>query len=157
MMRKFTMLCTLAALLLSGCADVQRQPEPLEIIQNIGDALGEEYEQHSVSTVLATLVYESEDGASSIRYHILQTTYCGEAPENLKLHIDAFSLVFEPEDAELCESIMIRECYGAIYRTADRAYLCWTCSPEISCVLEYDPEAVRQEEIVRMARSVGGA
>ena len=35
-----------------------------------------------------------------------------------------------------------------------RSYLCWTISPEYSCIIEYDAEAVEEEDIFRMAESV---
>ena len=37
---------------------------------------------------------------------------------------------------------------------ADRTYLCWTLSSEISCVIEYDADAIKEENILRMAESV---
>ena len=44
-------------------------------------------------------------------------------------------------DASLCEQ-------------GDRSYLCWTLSPEISCVIEYAKGAVEEASIFRMAESV---
>ena len=39
------------------------------------------------------------------------------------------------------------------YEFDEHSYLCWTDTPEISYVLEYSPEAVPDEEIVKMAES----
>ena len=42
---------------------------------------------------------------------------------------------------------------AALYEFDEHSYLCWTDTPEISYVLEYSPEAVPDEEIVKMAES----
>ena len=36
----------------------------------------------------------------------------------------------------------------------DRSYLCWTISPEISCVIEYSADVNDEADILRMAESV---
>ena len=36
----------------------------------------------------------------------------------------------------------------------DRSYLCWTISPEISCVIEYSADVNDEADIFRMAESV---
>ena len=141
---------------LVSCADAPNGVEPLEMIEEVGSALGEGYEKRSLTTLLATIVYETEDGVGRINYHILQTTYdSDEAAEAVGLHTDAFELLFKPECMKTCEYLMIRDWDSALYKTEERAYLCWTCSPEISCILEYDPKLVEDAEIIKMAQSVG--
>lgn len=45
----------------------------------------------------------------------------------------------------------------AIRGTADSlTYLCWTVSPKYSCVMEYTAGTVTEEDVFRMAESVGG-
>ena len=36
----------------------------------------------------------------------------------------------------------------------DRSYLCWTLSPDLSCVIEYSAEAISEESIFQIAESV---
>ena len=36
----------------------------------------------------------------------------------------------------------------------ERSYLCWTISPEISCVIEYNADVNDEADIFRMAESV---
>ena len=36
----------------------------------------------------------------------------------------------------------------------ERSCLCWTISPEISCVIEYSADAIAETDIFRMAESV---
>jgi len=43
--------------------------------------------------------------------------------------------------------------HAALYKTTEQCYLCWTYSPEVSYVLEYNPAAVSDEEVIRMAQS----
>jgi len=43
---------------------------------------------------------------------------------------------------------------AAIYQKDGQAYLCWTIMPELSCVIEYDPAAESEEDMLPMAESV---
>ena len=36
----------------------------------------------------------------------------------------------------------------------DYAYLCWTISPQCSMVIEYNPAAIPEDEVFKMAESV---
>ena len=36
----------------------------------------------------------------------------------------------------------------------ERSYLCWTISPEISCVIEYSADVNDEADIFRMAESI---
>ena len=36
----------------------------------------------------------------------------------------------------------------------ERSYLCWTISPEISCIIEYSTDTVAETDIFQMASSV---
>ena len=47
----------------------------------------------------------------------------------------------------------IQEWDGALYKKGQSAYLCWTYSPEISYVLEYNPDLMEDSEILKMAQS----
>ena len=70
------------------------------------------------------------------------------------LNTDAIGALFEPESAESCREMKIQSWDGALYETSGHCYLCWTYSPEVSYVLEYNPDAVSEAEIIRMAESV---
>ena len=49
----------------------------------------------------------------------------------------------------------INEYSAALFRFDELSYLCWTYSPEASFVLEYDPDVVADEEIIKMAKAQG--
>ena len=55
--------------------------------------------------------------------------------------------------ANRCKEMKIKNWDAALYEFDEHSYLCWTDTPEISYVLEYSPEAVPDEEIVKMAES----
>ena len=42
---------------------------------------------------------------------------------------------------------------AALYKKDDTAYLCWTCNPEVTYVLEYTPSKLSDTEIIKMANS----
>ena len=65
----------------------------------------------------------------------------------------ALGVLFNPETAVSCETMKIQEWDAALYKTKEHCYLCWTYSPEVSYVLEYNPEAVSDDEIIMMAES----
>ena len=47
----------------------------------------------------------------------------------------------------------IQDWDAALYKKDDVAFLCWTYSPEVSYVLEYNPNLIDDSEIIKMAES----
>ena len=47
----------------------------------------------------------------------------------------------------------IQDWDAALYKKGESAYLCWTYSPEVTYVLEYNPEQLDDSEIIKMAES----
>lgn len=85
---------------------------------------------------------------------ILKTTYYEADPNEITgLNIDALNVLFNPESANSCEQMKIQGWDVALYKTKSRGYLCWTDSPEVSYVLEYNLQAIADEEIIKMAES----
>ena len=70
------------------------------------------------------------------------------------MNTNAISAVIDPDDAESCRECTVSNLPAAIYQKDGRAYLCWTITPELSCVIEYDPTTEREEDMLRMAESV---
>lgn len=50
--------------------------------------------------------------------------------------------------------MMIQDWHGALYKKDDTAYLCFTCDPEVTYVLEYTPSKMSDANIIKMAESV---
>lgn len=124
-----------------------------EMLERIERALGDEYKKQSMTELVATFRYGDEEG-NTINYYILKTTYYEADPaEVIGLNTSAVSLIVVPESAVSCREMKIQDWDAALYETETLSYLCWTYSPEVSYILEYNPEAVSDEEIIKMAES----
>lgn len=128
--------------------------DPDKMIERIENALGDDFKKQTKTEVVATLVYGNGKESDNINYHILKTTYYEADPNDVTgLNVDALGVLFNPETAVSCETMKIQEWDAALYKTKEHCYLCWTYSPEVSYVLEYNPEAVSDDEIIMMAES----
>lgn len=70
------------------------------------------------------------------------------------MNLDAIELVVDYdliENRSECQVNQYEAFYGEI---EDKSYLCWTLSPETSCVIEYDAEKISYEDILRIAERV---
>lgn len=141
--------------------DVQkRENDPnLQIakeIYKVGNALKEvdaDYECESVSKVTPFTYTDSE--GNTIVYYCCQTTYISnESGEYAGLNMDAIGMVIDISQIENKRECTVNEYDAFQCEIADRTYLCWTLSSEISCVIEYDADAIKEENILRMAESV---
>lgn len=125
-----------------------------EMVQRVENALGDDFKKQSKTEVAATLVYGNGEEDANINYHILKTTYYEADPNEITgLNVDALNVLFNPESANSCEQMKIQDWDAALYKTKSRGYLCWTDSPEVSYVLEYNPQTISDEEIIKMAES----
>lgn len=130
-----------------------KEDDANKMIERIENALGEEYKKQSMTELAATIQYGDKEG-HTINYYILKTTYYEADPtEVLGLNTDAISLIVNPETAESCIEMKIQDWDAALYKTDTLSYLCWTDTPEVSYILEYDPDAVADKEIIKMAES----
>ena len=83
-----------------------------------------------------------------------QTTYLLIADNEVRgLNVDALGVLFNPESANSCKEMKIKDWDAALYEFDELSYLCWTDTPEASYVLEYNPDAIPDEEILKMAES----
>lgn len=124
------------------------------LIQWIENALGDDCKKQTKTELVATLIYGNGRESDNINYHILKTIYYEVDPNDVTgANINAFKVLFDPETAISCKTMMIQEWDAALYKTKENSYLCWTCSPEVSYVLEYNPEVVSDDEIIKMAES----
>lgn len=132
----------------------EKETIPEEMIECIETALGPECKKQSMTEVIATLVYGDGTEDHKINYHILKTTYYeADSADVTGLHVDAFRVLFDPDAANSCQEMKIQDWNAALFETNGHSYLCWTYSPEVSYVLEYDPDAIADEEIIKMAQS----
>ena len=129
--------------------------EMVERIENaIKEVLGDDVKKQTETVVAGTLKYSDEEGNNVINYYILKTTYYEANPNEVKgLNVDALGVLFNPESANSCKEMKIKDWDAALYEFDELSYLCWTDTPEASYVLEYNPDAIPDEEILKMAES----
>lgn len=128
--------------------------EMAERIENaIKDVLGDDVQKQTETVVAGTLKYSDKEG-NEINYHILKTTYYEADPNEVKgLNVDALGVLFNPNNANSCKEMKIKNWDAALYEFDELSYLCWTDTPEASYVLEYNPNVIPDEEILKMAES----
>lgn len=110
------------------------------------------------STEVVSQCYEDEEG-NVIVYYCCKTGYYGESnqySQSSQTGLDRASLssVIDLDHASLIRECKVGEWPAMLCRTKDRTYLCWTISPEYSCVIEYDAQVVSEADIFCMAESV---
>lgn len=120
------------------------------------EVLGEEVNKVSKTELAATITYGDQmDEDNKIYYRILKTTYydAGDPSAVTGLNTDALGLLFPVDSMDSCEEMLIQDWHGALYKKGDFAYLCWTYDPEVTYVLEYNPNKIDDSEIIKMAES----
>lgn len=140
-----------------GALASENEDNPRDMINKfeaaVKEVLGDDYKKQTETVVAGTIKYGDEEG-NEINYHILKTTYFEADPSEVTgLNVDALGVLFNPDSANNCTEMKIKDWDAALYEFDEHSYLCWTDTPEISYVLEYSPEAVPDEEIVKMAES----
>ena len=137
-----------------------RQTDPnwklAEQIYNMENALkkvDEDYECKSLSKVTPFSYTDSE--GNIITYYCCQTSYLSdESGEYTGLNTDAIGMVIDFAQINNRRECKVNEYDAFQCEKGDRSYLCWTISPEISCIIEYDADSITDADIFRMAESV---
>ncbi len=139
---------------------LNRQTDPnwklTQQIYNMENALkevDEDYECKSISKVTPFTYTDSE--GNSIVYYCCQTTHIEhEYGDNTGLNTDAIGMVIDFAQIQNRRDCKVNDYNAFQCEMDDRSYLCWTISPEISCVIEYSANAIAEADIFRMAESV---
>lgn len=98
--------------------------------------------------------YLCADG-STIHYYCCHTTYFTDpAPEYSGLDMSAFELMIDYPAIENRRSCEVNGLEAFQCKIGERAYLCWTISPTMSCVIEYAAGSISDEDIFQMAEIV---
>ena len=153
----------LALAVLGVCRYIEprnRQTDPnwelAQQIYNMENALkevDEDYECQSISKV-TPFTYTDSKG-NSIIYYCCQTTYIeDEYGENTGLNTDAIGMVIDFAQIQNRRECKVNEYDAFLCEMGECSYLCWTISPEISCVIEYSANVNDEANIFRMAQSV---
>lgn len=70
------------------------------------------------------------------------------------LNTGAMNVLFPIDAMDSCEEMMIKGWRGVFYKKDDTAYLCFTCNPEVTYILEYTPSKMSDAVIIKMAESI---
>ncbi len=138
----------------------QRQTDPnwkvAEQIYNMENALKEVDEDYECKSLSKVTPYSYADSSgNTITYYCCQTTYISdEYEEYAGLNTDAIGMVIDFAEIENKRHCKVNEFDAFQCKIEKRSYLCWTISPEISCVIEYSADVNDEADIFRMARSV---
>ena len=115
--------------------------------------VNEDYECQSVSKVTPFPYTDSE--GNTIVYYCYQTDYLGNGSGGYTgLDMNAISLAVDTEQIENKRECKVNGYDAFQCELGDRSYLCWTLSPEFSCVIEYSKGSIDEADIFRMAESV---
>ena len=122
-------------------------------VENALKEVDEDCECQSVSKVTPFTYTDSE--GNTIVYYCIQTAYLeNESGDDTGFDMNAIGMVIDADQIETRRKCMVNEYNAFLCELGDRSYLCWTPSPELSCVIEYSAEAISEESIFRMAESV---
>ena len=123
-------------------------------VQTALQEVDEDWKLESLSDV-RPFVIKGPDG-TSINYYCCITSYLNEEPTEIEgLNKTALDLVIDIDTLENRNDCKIGDWDGVQGELDGLTYLCWTVSPKYSCVLEYTAGTVAEEDIFRMAESVG--
>lgn len=105
-----------------------------------------------IEVVTAPLTYQDAEG-NTIVFTQCHTKYYNADPAKVTgLHVESIEAVVALPDEY--ENRTVGDMVGAWFEKGDRAFLCWTISAEVSCVIEYSPKSVTKDDIFKMAESV---
>lgn len=106
-------------------------------------------------TKVTSYTYESADVGGPIIYYCCNTVYFENTSiENISLNTTAIGHVIDLASLENINKFTINYQEAIEGTLKDHTYLCWTISPEISCVIEYNSADVSRDDILKMAASI---
>ncbi len=131
--------------------DAEKMREMADRVENAILSVDDSYKKQ-IEVVTYPLTYQDANG-NTIVFTQCHTKYYEADPSEIDgLHIESIeSVISLPDEYENCS---VGEMVAAWFEKNDRAFLCWTISPEVSCVIEYSPDSVMRADIFKMAESV---
>ena len=127
--------------------------EQIYKMENALKEVDENYECKSLSKV--TPFSYTDSAGNTITYYCCQTSYLSdEYGEYTGLNTDAIGMVIDFAQIQNRRDCKVNEYDAFQCEMGERSYLCWTISPEISCVIEYNADVNDEADIFQMAESV---
>lgn len=91
----------------------------------------------------------------TIYYYCTITSYLTDEPKEINgLNNTALSMVVDVDSLENRRECTVGSLDAIMGEKDGYHYLCWTISPQYSCVFEYVEDSVTEEDLFRMAESV---
>ena len=137
-----------------------RQTDPnwqlAQQIYNMENALKEVDEDYACKSLSKVTPFSYTDSEGNIiTYYCCQTSYLSdESREYSGLNTDAISMVIDFAQIENRRECKVNAYEAFLCEMGEQSYLCWTISPEISCVIEHSADVNDEADIFRMAESV---
>ena len=127
--------------------------EKIYKMENALKEVDDDYECKSISKV-TPYTYANPAG-NTIVYYCCQTTYISDQyGDNTGLNTDAIGMVIDFAQIKNRRDCKINAYDAFQCEMGEHSYLCWTISPEISCVIEYSADVNDEADIFHMADSV---
>ena len=130
-----------------------RQTDPnwklAQQIYNMENALKEVDEDYACKSLSKVTPFSYTDSERNIiTYYCCQTTYLAdEYGEDTSLNTDAIGLVIDFAQIQNRRDCKVNAYEAFQCEMGERSYLCWTISPEISCVIEYSADVIGEADI----------
>jgi len=156
----FLLVVAGVSLSLFSCKDEisEREKAKAEILKNVRRVeevmQKEDPDFKALGYTEVTQVSFEQTNGHDIQYYYCGTTYFDEVPELTGVHLDAIKGVVDPALAESSRDTKVLDYDAIIYALDGREYLCWSISSEDSCVLEYIPGTISEDDLWMMAESV---
>ena len=137
-----------------------RQTDPnwklAQQIYNMENALKEVDEDYACKSLSKVTPFSHTDsGGNIITYYCCQTSYLlDESGEYTGLNTDAIGMVIDFAQIRNRRDCKVNAYDAFQCEMGERSYLCWTISPEISCIIEYGADTIGEKDIFKMAESV---
>lgn len=160
MRKRLLVIAMILVMTLVGCSTAETEEaeadQMLEKIENaMYEVLGDDLKKLSRHELVATIEYGMKDGTGDgIQYRMIKSTYFEQdLSEITGFNEDAVGVLFDVTSADSVEEMQINDWAACRYRINGKSYLCFTESPEMTYVLEYNANEVSDEEILKMAES----
>lgn len=92
--------------------------------------------------------FSDPEGNQIFFYTLSATAISGQITDE-----DLYRSVIDSRLAETVEHRQVGVCDAMLYTLSGRAYLCWRPEETVALILEYDPLAVSEADMIRMAES----
>lgn len=159
-LRTLVLITAAASLFMFSCEDEMSEYEKtkinfLENAKRIEEVMQEtDPDFKSLGYTEVTKISYEIEGGGDIQYYYCKTTCFDEIPELVGVHLETIRSIIDPDTAENSRDSRVLDYDAVIYALDGREYLCWSLSPEDSCVLEYTPGTISEDDLWMMAESV---